>query len=77
MGDRAAIVHVSDDGKTVSFDPQTGFIDFPGGRTKFTVPRRPVGLQLGNVHLDPFLVGHVGFGRRCCLDRSMILFCRE
>ena len=40
-GDRAAIVYVSDDGKTVSFDPETGFIDFPGGRTKFTIRYDP------------------------------------
>jgi hypothetical protein len=36
-GDRAAIVRISDDGKTVSFDPERDFIDFPGGRAKFTI----------------------------------------
>jgi hypothetical protein len=40
-GDRAAIVNVSPDGRTVSFDPETGFIDFPGGRTKFTIRHDP------------------------------------
>ena len=36
-GGKAAIVNVSDDGRTVSFDPKTGFIDFPGGCKKFTI----------------------------------------
>jgi len=33
----AAIVNVSDDGSTLSFDPLTGFIDFIGGATKFCI----------------------------------------
>jgi len=36
-GGVAAIVRVSDDGKEASFDPKTGFIEFPGGSTKFTI----------------------------------------
>ncbi len=35
--DKAAIVRISDDGKEASFDPETGFINFPGGSKKFTV----------------------------------------
>lgn len=35
--DRAALVRISDDGKTTSFDPKTGFVAFPGGATKFTI----------------------------------------
>jgi hypothetical protein len=35
--EKAAIVDVSADGKTTSFDPATGFIDFPGGAKKFTI----------------------------------------
>ncbi len=35
--DIAAVVNVSDDGKTQSFDPRSGFIDFPGGCKKFTI----------------------------------------
>ena len=34
---KAAIVHVSKDGKTSTFDPKTGFIDLPGGAKKFTI----------------------------------------
>lgn len=38
VGDeKAAVVRISDDGKTASFDPKTGFIDFPGGCKKFTI----------------------------------------
>jgi hypothetical protein len=36
-GGRAAIIHVAEDGKTVFFDPQTGFINFPGGSKKFLI----------------------------------------
>lgn len=36
-GDRAAIVHISDDGRKITFDPQRDFIDLPGGRTKFSI----------------------------------------
>jgi len=36
-GDKAAIVRVSDDGTTVTFDPEKDFIDFPGGSNKFTI----------------------------------------
>ncbi len=35
--ERAAIVHISRDGRTASFDPATGFIKFPGGAKKFTI----------------------------------------
>ncbi len=40
-GGVAAIVQISPDGQTVSFNPQTGFIDFPGGRAKFTIRYDP------------------------------------
>jgi len=35
--DLAAVVNISDDGKTASFDPKTGFMDFIGGSKKFTI----------------------------------------
>ncbi len=37
MVNRAVIVKVEDEGRRISFDPRTGFIDFPGGGTKFTI----------------------------------------
>jgi hypothetical protein len=35
--EKAAIVGVGPDGKTTTFDPLTGFVDFPGGGKKFTI----------------------------------------
>lgn len=54
--DKAAIIKVSDDGKKLSFDPQNGFIQFPGGMTKFTIRRDFVTqlyLTLSNNNTDP------------------------
>lgn len=34
---KAAIVKVSDSGNKISFDPDNGFINFPGGTKKFTI----------------------------------------
>ena len=41
-GGKAAVTEISFDGKTASFDPQTGFINFPGGSKKFTIRFDPV-----------------------------------
>jgi len=35
--EKAALVHISQEGTTASFDPATGFIKFPGGAKKFTI----------------------------------------
>lgn len=35
--EKAAMIQISDDGKTASFDPATGFVSFPGGAKKFTI----------------------------------------
>lgn len=35
--EKAAIVRISPDGKEASFDPSSGFVDFPGGAKKFTI----------------------------------------
>ena len=37
----AAMVKILDDGKRLEFDPATGFINLPGGETKFTIRRDP------------------------------------
>jgi hypothetical protein len=39
--EKAAIVRISPDGKTASFDPASGFIKFPGGAKKFTIRYDP------------------------------------
>lgn len=36
-GGRACMIHLSDDGTKLSFDPDRDFIDFPGGCKKFTI----------------------------------------
>jgi hypothetical protein len=35
--EKAALVRISADGKVASFDPDSGFVDFPGGAKKFTI----------------------------------------
>jgi hypothetical protein len=35
--EKAALVSISADGSAASFDPQSGFINFPGGAKKFTI----------------------------------------
>ena len=37
--EKTAIVKVHEDGRRVSFDPESGLIDFPGGMTKFIIPK--------------------------------------
>ncbi|WP_439488339.1 exo-alpha-sialidase [Algoriphagus sp.] len=37
LEEKAAKLKISADGKTASFDPETGFISFPGGSKKFTI----------------------------------------
>ena len=41
-GGKAAILEISEDGTTLSADPETLFIDFPGGCKKFTIRYDPV-----------------------------------
>lgn len=39
--EKLAWVDVSEDGRTLSFDPATGFVPFPGGAKKFLIRRDP------------------------------------
>ncbi len=41
LDEKAAFVRISDDGKTATFDPQTGFVPFPGGSKKFVIRYDP------------------------------------
>jgi hypothetical protein len=50
--EKAAIIRISADGKAATFDPQTGFVDFPGGAKKFTIrfdPQSKLYWSLANV----------------------------
>lgn len=61
--DVAAIVEVSADGKTVSFDPATGFVPFSGGSTKFQIRKDPKGpgyWALANIVPERHQVGEPG-----------------
>lgn len=42
MVNKAARVRVTEEGQCVSFDPGEGFLDFPGGMSKFTLRQDPV-----------------------------------
>ncbi len=35
--EKAALIQITPDGRQVSFNPSTGFVDFPGGAKKFTI----------------------------------------
>jgi hypothetical protein len=69
LADRAAIVTVHDDGRTIRFDPASGWIDFPGGMTKFTIRRDPASglyLTLSNPNSDV---------RRGASQRNVLALC--
>lgn len=54
--DQAALLAVHDEGRRLSFDPDHGFLQFPGGMSKFTIRRDPVTelyLTLSNNNTDP------------------------
>jgi hypothetical protein len=42
VGDKAALVSIDSNGKTLSFEPGRDFVQMPGGSVKFTVRRDPV-----------------------------------
>lgn len=41
LWNKAAMVKIEDGGRRLSFDPATGFIELPGGHTKFTIRYDP------------------------------------
>ncbi|MEZ4864210.1 MAG: sialidase family protein [Caldilineaceae bacterium] len=54
--DKVAVVKVHDEGRRITFDPATDFIDFPGGMSKFTIRRDPATglyLTLSNNNTEP------------------------
>ena len=62
LPEKAAILKVSADGSKVFFDPSTGFINFPGGATKFSIRHDPKGhgyWSLANI-VTPQAAGDVG-----------------
>ncbi len=62
LPEKAAIIKVSANGRKVSFNPSSGFIDFRGGATKFSIrqdPRGPGYWTLANI-VTPQSAGDVG-----------------
>ncbi len=57
QGEKAAVVRISKDGRQASFDPRTGFIDFPGGAKKFTIRYDPASKAYWTLS-NPVLPGH-------------------
>ena len=54
--DKAAVVRIYDDGQRAIFNPEEGFIELPGGMTKFSIRRDPetqLYLTLSNNNTDP------------------------
>jgi hypothetical protein len=61
--EKAALVRISPDGKTASFDPANGFIAFPGGAKKFTIrfdPQTKRYWALASVVLDRYRADNSG-----------------
>jgi hypothetical protein len=65
-GGKAAMIEISEDGKTATFDPKTGFIDLPGGCKKFTIrfdPRTELYWSLSNYIPEKYDTGNPGATR--------------
>ena len=61
--EKAALVRISPDGKTASFDPANGFIAFPGGPKKFTIrfdPQTKRYWALASIVLDRYRAENPG-----------------
>ena len=59
MAEKSPRIKILDDGKRITFDPVTGFFDFPGSKAKFSIRRDPVTgkyLSLVNNLADPELL---------------------
>ena len=41
IDEKSPRLQITEDGKTLSFNPDTGYIDFPGAKAKFTIRRDP------------------------------------
>ena len=75
-GGKAAIVQVSRDGKTVSFDPGTGIIDFPGGAKKFTIRYDETSKAYWTL-ANPVLPKHAGETKAASIRNTLALMCSK
>jgi hypothetical protein len=70
--EKAAVVRLSKDGSTATFDPADGFVDFPGGAKKFTIRQDPRGggyWSLASIVPDR----HAGAGRPAGIRNTLAL----
>ncbi|BCX46823.1 glycosylhydrolase [Haloferula helveola] len=70
--EKAAIVRISEDGKTAAFDPDTDLVEFPGGSKKFTIRKDPTGpgyWTLASIVPER----HIGAGRPASIRNTLAL----
>jgi hypothetical protein len=61
--EKAALVHISADGRKATFDPATGFVDFPGGAKKFAIrpdPESKLYWSLASIVAEPYRAENPG-----------------
>ncbi len=75
-GGKAAIVQVSKDGKTVSFDPQRDIIDFPGGAKKFTIRHDPKTNAYWTL-ANPVIPKHATQAKAASIRNTLALMCSK
>ena len=71
-GGKAAIVRVSQDGKSVSFDPVQDLIDFPGGSKKFSIRYDDVSQSYWTLS-NPVLPQHQGQASASSIRNALAL----
>ena len=65
MAEKSPRIKILDDGARITFDPTTGYFDFPGSKAKFTIRRDPetgMYLSLVNNLADPDLLRELASG---------------
>lgn len=72
LPEKAAIVRISADGATATFDPAAGFVDFPGGAKKFTIRKDPSGKGYWSV-ATVIADRHAGAGRPASIRNTLAL----
>lgn len=72
--ERAAVAEVSADGRAFLFDPERGFIDFPGGAKKFTIRFDPQSALYWSVVTDVAVADRAA-GRPTKVRNTLTLTC--
>jgi iduronate 2-sulfatase len=75
-GGKAATVHVSEDGKTLTFDPAKDFIDFPGGSKKFSIRYDEKSKAYWTL-ANPIMPCHEAEARASSIRNTLALMCSK